>query len=930
MASRTIYAGNNFQSVCNRLNGSTTDAGSNTENHLPVGYSSSTDSRWRALIKFPNIAAPIPIGARVVKAEVWLKTTGSTQHNQKGSNTRLKISRCTQSPAFSGGSGEGWYTSANPKGFQIASTTAKTYAAEGAHKDGTVYKYDITEYVEHWLPGNYFKRDGSPCNNGTNNGIELKSYDENSSARGTEFWSTRGGYEPRLVITYTEEDPPGNATNIQPSGDLNSVPTEVTFDTQAGDTAVEYQVRVANLLEGLNWTSGYRSFTPGGNTVADISAAPVGVGYSVAVSIDLRNSVGDSKTSFGGGFYVLPVPSVAISHPPAGGRCHIHNLDEVGVWADGAVAMPRVEVLYMHPTGVSAQVIEVSVDGGTTWHSFPGVASGETAICDVPQRVARNTDFQIRARATGGGGQQSAEQAVTRRLNWAQVVLPWTVSDPNSSNFVSDHASVQGGARVQAAYQYRSTGGGSWVKNPSSLPKDIGGGEMCVRLSTSDTAQAPSVADLKVEWQSTPPAAPDFWTAGAADITLDPQVRRFGVHSMRVACTGTGWVSNDRPVTVSPNTQYTISVYINTLGASIDGYVQLGYLDQNGAGVGLASQSTAVTNDSTGKGKENWQRLYATFTTGPDTTELRPAVYHGTNTPGKEFRLDSMQLESGAIASSWRPGMLGPAVILDVGGIAVDGEVGGLFRLRDRNGHVILLDDDGLEKDGQPYITAADVPAPVLKPPKVTRFTAGGTWTRSAGCLWVDVEVFGAGGGGGGALGHASNKTAASGGGGGGYAHSVLSGSAMPSSATVAVGSGGAGGAAGQNNGSDGSGNSSFVGGSVNMVAEPGLAGESSGSALNQYHAGGVGGNATGGQDSVRGQRGGTSIAIGGTAFPAKGGDNGKGLGGGAQPASWHGADADYYGGGGSGGANSEAASVVNRSGGNGSPGIVIVTEHYQ
>ena len=944
MATSTIYAGNNFQSVCNRLNGSTLNGGSNTEDHLPVGYSSSTDSRWRAIVKFPNISAGIPIGAKIVKAEMWIKTTGSTVHVGKGSNARMRISRLTQSPAFTGGSGEGWYTTANPKGFSLSSTTAITYAAEGNPGNGVVKKYDITDYVEDWLSGNYIRRDGGACRNLTNNGVEIKSYDENSATRTSEFWSTRGGYEPRLVVTYTTEADPVKPTITDPtSGDLLTAPTEATVQWAAGTGDEGLFIIGTTPLSSDVYSGSWGPVTPGASQVFDLSGVTWPVGQTLYLQARSRNDLGVVRISDNVTISILPVPTASLTWPGNNGRCHIWNLNDLAVWTSGgAHAKPRVTVGYTHPTGVASQVVEVRINGSTV-HSFTvAIPSGGTRDLDIDQAMFRATDFTIEVRAQGGGGQWSAwSSPVTARVNFGQAILSFTHA-AGASGFAARHAALAGGSKAQVAYAYKASSDALWRASLGGVDPDTSM-DVLVRLSTSDAAQAPSLASLKVEWSEDPAPVPDFWEAVNADIELDSTVRRFGVHSLRVTPNPVNQyfirVRNTDTLVVSPNTVYTMSVYVNTLGQSLsNGVFYLAYENEAGGFKGVSgmydNDNTFSTKDSTGKGPENWQRLYATFKTGSDESRIKPIFVAPNDTPF-QFRLDSFQLESGSVASSWRPGTLGPAIILDVGGIAIDGEAGGIFRARGSNGGVVTLGADGLELDGEPYITAADVPAPTPAPAPIRRvYTANATWTKPANLSYIEVEVQGAGGGAGGSQTAANNAAAGgAGGGGGGWTKQTYAGSALPATCAVVVGAGGNGGGSAPGNGTAG-GASSFSGSGITTLEGLGGAGGAGNTSSTGANAvsGGLGGTASGGSVNVKGQDGmyGGRISFAGVAssrpISSSGGSSILGLGG-AAATNERGNDGTGYGAGGGGAAVN--SSQTGRSGGAGTGGIVIVTEYY-
>lgn len=220
--------------------------------------------------------------------------------------------------------------------------------------------------------------------------------------------------------------------------------------------------------------------------------------------------------------------------------------------------------------------------------------------------------------------------------------------------------------------------------------------------------------------------------------------------------------------------------------------------------------------------------------------------------------------------------------------------------------------------------------SPVINKIVVQKFTSSGTYTPTTGMVYVIVEVQAGGGGGGGAPGTGSSSCGTAGGSSGGYSKSLLSSATIGSSQTVTVGAYGSGGAAGSNNGSSG-GNSAF--GSL-VTANGGIGGLTSAAVA---YAGGVSGPSipaagTGNIVALQGCYGG-----GGFTSVSGGGYVGVGGAGGQSPlgvscnqvvftsSGTNGPDAYGYGSGG-GGVGLGGSSAQTR-GGNGSQGIVIVTE---
>lgn len=219
-------------------------------------------------------------------------------------------------------------------------------------------------------------------------------------------------------------------------------------------------------------------------------------------------------------------------------------------------------------------------------------------------------------------------------------------------------------------------------------------------------------------------------------------------------------------------------------------------------------------------------------------------------------------------------------------------------------------------------------------------FTTSGTYTPNAGTRAIRVQVQGGGAGGGSVSGSGSQAAVGGGGGAGGFTEKFIT--PLEASYTVAIGAGGSGGGdAGAENGSNG-GQSSFVGASVNMVADGGQGGTGRNSAIVPLQApGGIGGTASGGDLNVRGGRGTRGGMIGGGASStftpcALGHPDGANSffgSGGAGPAPSGSADSRNSGNAGQGfGSGGSGAAVINasvtRSGGGGRPGLIIITEY--
>lgn len=205
----------------------------------------------------------------------------------------------------------------------------------------------------------------------------------------------------------------------------------------------------------------------------------------------------------------------------------------------------------------------------------------------------------------------------------------------------------------------------------------------------------------------------------------------------------------------------------------------------------------------------------------------------------------------------------------------------------------------------------------------VRAFVASGTYTPTAGMKYCIAECVGGGGGGGGAAGTTGQTFAAGGGGSGGYSRRYLTAADVGVGQTVTIGAAGNGGAAGANNGSAG-GTTSFGA----LCSANGGAGGTYGSVAN-LGLGGAGGVVAGaiGDLTAFGAPGGGGFYNGATAaITIPGGAGGSSVfGGGAPGTAGAGSIAGAFGSGGSGAFAVSGTGTFG--GGNGSAGVVIITE---
>lgn len=213
-------------------------------------------------------------------------------------------------------------------------------------------------------------------------------------------------------------------------------------------------------------------------------------------------------------------------------------------------------------------------------------------------------------------------------------------------------------------------------------------------------------------------------------------------------------------------------------------------------------------------------------------------------------------------------------------------------------------------------------------------FTSSGTYTPTAGMAYCIVEVVGGGGGGGGGVNSVGGSGSIGGGGGaGGYSKGVFSSATIGASQSVTIGTGGAGGTSGTPTGTTGG--TTSVGSIISATGGSGGVGSGGTGAITTFILGGAGGVGSGGSVNVTGNAGsgGGTINTSGINLAWGGSGGASCLGGAPVQVSTNtdnthvnGNNASDYGAGGGGGVTLGSSS--GNTGGNGSPGIVIITEY--
>lgn len=976
MTSINIYS-NKEHSVAKTDGG--LNVGTSNEKHAPIGEGNS-GWEWKQLLRFPLNVSDFGGITQITSATLKIRTTVE-QHCTNDNGTKLEVRGLQSHFAATGGgssdASDSWKTSADPVWGEIGGWTAILGSREGVWANGTVYEIDITDYVEKYAPSSILKRDGSPCDNETNYGMLLQT--DGTAGESVEFNTLRGAYNPRILVEGTTTPVPNAPEQPVPIGSQSSVPVDGDFEWY-GDasndenplTAYDYAIKdlgtsytpptytggvmdADTLLENQTaGISGVDVIDPTGLVAAlagAISPTTIQRGHWYSHTVRHKNSEGVyGDWSAVSVFRVLNIPDTPTLVNPTSSKpyAHVENLDEAAVWSDsGGEAYAELKFQYNHPDGDAMQAYTIDW-AGTEYTVSLSAEDGETLTVQSPTKIARDTATSYRVKVQDVNDNWSAYTAsFNTRVQWAQGILSHNHGS-GAGNFEFDYSGPTGGDSSRIAVLFKESADATWYANLGDVPFDTTL-DILIRMCTDDSTNNPSVDDLTLTYLGTGNLAPDLWAVSGtgATMVLDPTRRRFGKRSAKVVIGSAEtevyptYGTSDPYIIVTPGERYTFSIFINVSDPITAPVLRF----RDGSDTILESTSQTIENNGT------WERITQDIVVPEGVTRIRPSIVFAAADSGDTVWLDSAQFEEGEVATQWKPGGIGPAVSIDVGGIQVDAEKGGVFRLLSGDGDTSVYSSTngltfkdqatgntaelGVDSSGNLEVDGTDVSLdghthsttdPVVN--VYEQADSPATWTKDAGLKYIIVEVVGGGGGGGACPTTSSGEQSAAGGGGGaGYSRKLFLASELPATCTATIGSGGGGGTSG-GNGSAG-GNSTFAGTGITTVqGNGGSGGNPGGTSSNNRNEGGAGGEASGGDLNAAGQGGGLGSVIGDQRVPAgAGGNAGNGSGGARAANNTAGYNATGYGGGGSG--SSLAPSSTGRGGGDGADGVVIVTEFY-
>lgn len=937
MATLTDYV--NRDSRIARRTSDSWDAGSGVSDGLPFGLYSGY--QYRTLLYFGTNTA----GWTSLTSAILHIRTSSQIHVAFGSSPTVRVQRLTAS--FSEGTADALSSSnaviyPGPSATDTNAVNASMGTTESAWKT-----INITAMVQDVLGGTF-------------HGVRLIAWNgsaESTSAAdvGEIFSREQGSSDAYIVYTYSTNSAPSAPTSMSPTGgsyQTSSTPTlAFTHSDPDGDALLDYDLQVSTdstFASVTHWNIAAQTTGITGNNVSRVYAGTAlttgTLYYWRARTSSSAGVLTEGAWSAAQSFRIAATPVATLTEPSAAGR-----LGKLVYTAGSGWTSPRLSVAWSFSCSDGGTQSSYEVDVANDLAGAPdtslyasGVVAGTATSLTVPANLTEGSYYHVRVRVTCSHNKTSSYSGYFRlRSRWGVVAhrkdlttapTSWSVSTLNTSTGASSSVTMEYGS--DSAANATPSSGYKATLAEAPLARYFYYRTWLLSWGASP-ATSPSLDKLVLSYSANV-LVPDKWTrTDTTNSVVDESTFVYGTQSLKMLGKGSVHTTWQR-VAITPDTNYVLSARAKVLGNPV-GQIIL----SNSPTGGTSYTSYAVPTVTT-----DWARYSTPVWNSGAQTEVYVRLIVG-GAASTAMWIDAVKLEASSVVTPWTPSFLADAVVLDAGGLQIDGAAGGIFRLRGSAGGTrdrVDLGANGL-KFGGDYDLYSDVAGELNldggtgalngKRPVVTVFTANGTWNKPANLSHIIVEVVGGGGGGAGAAATtAGNASGGGSGGGGGYARKMFTAADLAGDSTydVVVGGGGAGvsGATAPNAGSP----SSFAGTGITTVQGNGggVGAHLASGSSDIGRVGGTGGTASGGDINVKGAAGQMSFRDSAKFTSGTGGSSALG-GGGVGATSANGSDqiagnaGGAYGGGGSGAISQGGGTAA--TGGNGADGVVIVTEFY-
>jgi hypothetical protein len=510
-------------------------------------------------------------------------------------------------------------------------------------------------------------------------------FDQVSNSDYTEIWSDQHSNSV-VTINYSVQSPPVAPIQNLPAAGAASVTQTPTFtwthsDPQ-GDPQASAQVRVWDAA-GTTQVGATQTVSGTGASLVWPTALPRGVSYMWDVATaDAANGYGPFSAKRA--FSVKANPTVTI---------------DTTRYMSFVSGVPRLTVKWTVGSGTQYKyrVTAPGYDSGL-------VTSGATSLLLSTLALTNGTAVAVTVYIeTSDPLNASAVQSFTPR--WGQTVHRRDLgAAPTSWGTPVVASTVPSGASLVIEYGSSATATAApspatWYPSLSSVPKAR---YVFYRATfipsatagpTLDKVTIPSINSTEVadKWAANLGGAYVLNTAGGYDIDTGEYV--YGSRSLHCTVPGVGpYVMSSAPIQVRAGRSYILTGLMKSVGNS---GAQFRLADSGGATLSNPDGTLIASIISAGpppvqaiQGDAEWftpdlrdVNRYATPVWVSPSDQTVYVVVRAGGTAGAQCWWDGIKLEESSVATPWGPSAVG-AVIIDAGGVQIDGSEGGILRYR--------------------------------------------------------------------------------------------------------------------------------------------------------------------------------------------------------------------------------------------------------
>jgi len=554
---------------------------------------------------------------------------------------------------------------------------------------GVWYSVDITAIVRAWAPASV-----SGGGAQTNHGILFVEGSANVSDTAA-FEDREHTYDEYIVLTYTSNAAPTAPSAATPVGGVVVASQQpvigfVHHDPN-GDSTSAYQLQVSDHypVDG-NIYDASPSFV-----AADGVQINAGGGL-LPVLVRGTTYYWRARTKDAGlwGPY-CPTQSFKVGVKPVGAVTSPVNASVADLWLTaGADTTPKLRVTWTHTDGdghgQSSATVKIYADSaglpGSLLHTQ--VQNTSALTMDTTYAVTNGTKYHVSVQTTctlAIQGDESAKKIC--RVRWGRAAYRADlVSAPTTLSALANTTLNGGSIVIEYGSNSTTTEPTDWKATMGEVAKlRYVWHRVTMWNHGSASPTSPKVNDLTISYSSNVLVA-DNWTM-ASQASIDLATFVYGTQSLKHTDNGSAAISK-QVVEVTPNTDYVLSARMKNIGSAN----RIRLVDPV---TGDVLATVTATSDT------DWVRYSTPVWNSGSATSVEVQAY-SSSASGQAW-WDAFKLEASLVVTPWSPGFLGQAVTLDAGGIGIDGQVGGVFRLRGSSGgarDVIKLGSHGLQFGG--------------------------------------------------------------------------------------------------------------------------------------------------------------------------------------------------------------------------------------